>query len=222
MLRDELARRREHVDALFALFDGDANGAISYDEFLLAVRGPMSQRRVGLVDKAFGVLDRDKSGVVDVEDLVDAFDTSQHPEVIAGAKSSNEVLQEFLDTFEVGGEKDGKVTRSEFHNYYANVSASVDDDDYFELMIRNAWHIPGGEGWCANSANLHVLVTHQDGHQSVQMIEDDLGLDFTDTPHVLRKLQAQGIDAIDVRLYGAAGATKPKKNNTFRTTFTIE
>ncbi|KAK7249447.1 hypothetical protein SO694_00049056 [Aureococcus anophagefferens] len=212
----------DDVDALFALFDGDANGAISYDEFLLAVRGPMASRRVGLVDKAFGVLDRDKSGVVDVEDLVDAFDTSQHPEVIAGAKSSNEVLQEFLDTFEVGGEKDGKVTRGEFHNYYANVSASVDDDDYFELMIRNAWHIPGGEGWCANSANLHVLVTHQDGHQSVQMIEDDLGLDFTDTPHVLRKLQAQGIDAIDVRLYGAAGATKPKKNNTFRTTFTIE
>ena len=91
-----------------------------------------------------------------------------------------------------------------------------------ERRRSNAWHIPGGEGWCANSANLHVLVTHLDGHQSVQMIEDDLGLDFTDTPHVLRKLQAQGIDAIDVRLYGAAGATKPKKNNTFRTTFTIE
>ena len=62
----------------------------------------------------------------------------------------------------------------------------------------------------------------KDGHQSVQMIEDDLGLDFTDTPHVLRKLQAQGIDAIDVRLYGAAGATKKQNNNTFRTTFTIE
>ena len=28
------------------------------------------------------------------------------------------------------------------------VSASIDDDDYFELMIRNAWHIPGGQGQC--------------------------------------------------------------------------
>ena len=32
-------------------------------------------------------------------------------------------------------------------NYYNNVSASIDNDDYFELMIRNAWHISGGEGW---------------------------------------------------------------------------
>ena len=38
------------------------------------------------------------------------------------------------------------------------MSASIDLDDYFELMIRNAWHIPGGEGWCANTANKRVLV----------------------------------------------------------------
>ena len=43
-------------------------------------------------------------------------------------------------------EKDGKVTIEEFEMYYADVSASINDDDYFELMIRNAWHIAGGEG----------------------------------------------------------------------------
>jgi hypothetical protein len=32
-------------------------------------------------------------------------------------------------------------------------------------MIRNAWHISGGEGQAANSANLRVLVTHADGTQ---------------------------------------------------------
>jgi hypothetical protein len=69
-----------------------------------------------------------------------------------------QILREFLETFEVGGVKDGVVTPEEFHNYYQNVSNSVDNDDYFELMIRNAWHISGGEGWCANTSNRRVLV----------------------------------------------------------------
>ena len=36
-----------------------------------------------------------------------------------------------------GGEKDGQVTPDEFCRYYSNVSSSIDDDDYFELMVCN-------------------------------------------------------------------------------------
>ena len=28
----------------------------------------------------------------------------------------------------------------------------IGNDDYFELMIRNAWHLSGGEGWCENTS----------------------------------------------------------------------
>jgi hypothetical protein len=31
----------------------------------------------------------------------------------------------------------------EFVDYYGNISASIDDDDYFLLMIKNAWNISG-------------------------------------------------------------------------------
>ena len=74
-----------------------------------------------------------------------------------------QVLNDFLETFEVGGVVDGKVTFDEFTNYYNRVSSSIDNDDYFELMMRNAWHISGGEGWCANSSNRRVLATMADG-----------------------------------------------------------
>jgi hypothetical protein len=84
--------------------------------------------------------------------------------------NTNYFFREFLDTFD-GTEKDGKVTPVEFCQYYGNVSSSIDSDDYFELMIRNAWHISGGEGWCANSSCRRVLVTHKDGRQTVEEIK---------------------------------------------------
>lgn len=68
---------------------------------------------------------------------------------------------------------DGIVTLDEFCSYYANISASIDDDDYFELMIRNAWHMSGGKGWAANTTVARVLVTAADGTQSIQEAKKD-------------------------------------------------
>ena len=48
--------------------------------------------------------------------------------------------------------KDGKVTLNEFMDYYSNISASIDDDEYFQLMITNAWNLENksyGKGWGA-------------------------------------------------------------------------
>jgi len=70
-------------------------------------------------------------------------------------------------------------------------------------MIRNAWHIPGGEGWCANTANVRLLVVSKDGSQRVVMIENDLGLDLKDRDAVLAALKSQGItDVVKFTLSG--------------------
>jgi hypothetical protein len=71
-----------------------------------------------------------------------------HPEVRAGKKTEDEVLTEFLDTFQLHhalknpqGERDTQITIKEFTEYYNNVSASIDNDQYFELMMINAWNL---------------------------------------------------------------------------------
>ena len=33
------------------------------------------------------------------------------------------------------------MTLREFTDYYSNVSASIDNDEYFQLMITNAWNL---------------------------------------------------------------------------------
>ena len=58
-------------------------------------------------------------------------------------------MQEWLNTFDVGGKIKGKVAREEFINYYTNVGAIIENEDYFELMLIHAWKpqgIPQGRG----------------------------------------------------------------------------
>jgi len=94
------------------------------------------------------------------------------------------------------------VTLEDFLEYYDWVSASIDRDDYFELMIRNAWHIDGGEGWSQNTSNLRVLVTHEDGHQSIETIKNDLGLRRDDIEGIKSRLRSQGIKVKAISVKG--------------------
>ncbi|KAH7934830.1 hypothetical protein HPB52_001014 [Rhipicephalus sanguineus] len=92
------------VDALFKELDKDGNGTISFNEFLVALRPPMSAARLERITQAFHKMDKTGDGVITIQDLKG-------------------------------------VTIEEFVNYYAGVSASIDTDTYFDLMMRNAWKI---------------------------------------------------------------------------------
>jgi calcyphosin len=88
------------VQRIFTFFDRDGSNTIDYDEFLRTVVGEMSDRRRALVLQAFRLFDRDGSGTVGLEDLKGRYNASQHPDVKTGRKTEEDVLYEFLDTFE--------------------------------------------------------------------------------------------------------------------------
>jgi len=185
----------EQFEDLLDMFDKNGDGLISFDEFLVTIRGPLNERRQKLIYMAYDVLDKDGSGQVTRKDIEAAYDTSEHPQVISGEKTSAEVITEFMEQWETQ-KADGIVTKREWYDYYDDISASIDDDDYFELMIRNAWHISGGEGWCANTSCRRVLVIYNDGTQEVVEIEDDIGLRADDIQGMLDRLEKQGVKNI--------------------------
>jgi len=198
---------------VFGHFDKDRSGAISFDEFLNGCRGPLNVRRTQMIYMAFKSLDKDSNGVIELDDIRGVYDASKHPDFISNKRTSDEILREFLDTFDSAVDKDGKVTLAEFIEYYKNISASIDNDDYFELMIRNAWHISGGEGWCANSSCRRVLVTHTDGTQTVEEIKNDLGISDTDKEAMLVNLKQQGIDdVVSIDTKGSTDGASPIAN----------
>lgn len=46
-------------------------------------------------------MDKDKSGVLNIDDIKDVYNAKKHPDVIKGKKTEEEILHEFLDTFEL-------------------------------------------------------------------------------------------------------------------------
>lgn len=146
------------IKILFGYFDVDRSGTVDYDEFIRTLRGPMNPGRRKLVAQAYAKLDKDGNGYIDVNDIKGVYSAKTHPDVLNGKKTEEQILMEFLETFEThhslrnNGAPDHIVTKEEFDEYYNNISASIDNDQYFELMMNNAWKINDGDrsyskGW---------------------------------------------------------------------------
>ncbi|XP_058026117.1 calcyphosin-like protein isoform X2 [Ahaetulla prasina] len=132
---------KDEAEKIFRIFDKDGNGTIDFDEFLLTLRPPMSNARKEVIMQAFRKLDKTGDGVITIEDLQGVYNVKHHPKYQNGEWSEDQVFRTFLDNFDSPYDKDGQVTTEEFMNYYAGVSASIDTDVYFIVMMKNAWKI---------------------------------------------------------------------------------
>jgi methyltransferase-like protein len=107
-------------------------------------------------------MDKDGNGYLDINDIRGTYSALSHPDVRSGKKTEQQVLHEFLETFEIShnirnnNAPDHIVTREEFDEYYANVSASIDTDEYFAAMMTAAWNLDGNrvtaKGWSNKDA----------------------------------------------------------------------
>lgn len=133
----------DEFQAAFDCFDKDGDGSLCYDEFLVGLRGPIPRCRETLIRQAFNKLDKDGSGEITIDDLKGVYSVQQHPKFQNGEWTEDQILKKYLEQFEGGGgvKGDGVITWDEFMDYYAGVSASVDTNAYFDLMMRSVWKL---------------------------------------------------------------------------------
>ncbi|NXK61139.1 CAPSL protein, partial [Sylvietta virens] len=132
---------KEEAQELFRIFDKDGSGTIDFEEFLVTLRPPMSYARKQIIMQAFQKLDKTGDGVITIEDLRGVYNVKYHPKYMNGDWTEDQVFRAFLDNFDSPDDKDGKVTTEEFMNYYAGVSASIDTDIYFIVMMKHTWKL---------------------------------------------------------------------------------
>jgi Ca2+-binding EF-hand superfamily protein len=100
-MRDyRITQDQDEINSVFKIFDRDGNGEINYDEFLRTIVGKMNEGRRNIVTLAFKKFDADGNGTINIEDLKGRYNAKNHPDVKMGKKTEEDVLYEFLDTFE--------------------------------------------------------------------------------------------------------------------------
>ena len=155
----QLNLTEDEIKMAFVSFDRDNTGEIDYDEFLRSIRGDMNDFRKNLVNQVFNTLDINGNGEISFDELQAKYSAKNHPEVLSGRKTENEVLKEFMDTFQdtynylCGTETDNIITLEEFMEYYENISMTIDSDEYFEILLNNAWNLNGQNAYKKAWAN---------------------------------------------------------------------
>ncbi|EPY34542.1 hypothetical protein AGDE_07862 [Angomonas deanei] len=88
-------------------------------------------------------LPKNKEGHATVDTLQQHYRPDRHPDVVLRKRTEDEVINEFISTFNEETNPRGTVSPQEFEQYYTGVSTAYFDDEQFVALLRGVWEIPG-------------------------------------------------------------------------------
>lgn len=131
-----------YLDVLLDMVDADKLGLINVQEFLRLVSGQLSSRREKvLIDVFDNVIDSNRQHYVTVGELRGKFRGEDHPLVSMGGYAEDFAFEHLLQNSSLASSNNNnaKFTLNHFIDYYSDLSAAVDDDEYFEAIVRSNW-----------------------------------------------------------------------------------
>ncbi len=131
------------IKDFYNLIDFTEQNKVSSDEILRQIRGLLNENRKLKIVEKFSMLDINKVGQSEIDIIKNSFNANKHPDVINGKRSENDIINEFIftfDTFIKYKEKYNLITLDDFIEYYSPISSSIINDDYFNEMMNGVWN----------------------------------------------------------------------------------
>jgi len=114
---------KDELDIIWGHLDKQRKGSITFEDFLLGLRSVNNKRKM-IIDNVFNQFDHDQDGLITISELT----------------GKDEEFKTFFAK-NIARDNKGVVTRDDFEEFYAKLSASCDNDEEFELILRRAWKL---------------------------------------------------------------------------------
>nr|CCC94503.1 conserved hypothetical protein [Trypanosoma congolense IL3000] len=181
--------------ALVRSYDLKGENMLSIARVMDGMRGEEREQRLVVIEKVYEMLKKIcADGVVRLHHLVDLVDTGSMSSVERGEVSSSDALNAFMNQWDLPLE--GYISFDTFHSFFRDASFEIKTDEEFEVLMRNIWHLSGGNGKHVNTSCRRLNVIHRDGHASLQEVKNDLDIKEGDPnleERILNNLRLQGI-----------------------------
>lgn len=113
---------------------------VYFDNFLYAIRGSPNKERQTVIDLVFYKFDKNKTGIAETNELRKVFNCVKHPRYLMGDYNEDQIFYLYLKNF--SNERLVKsVTKRQWDDYYAGVSATIDDDNHFIKIMKNQFKV---------------------------------------------------------------------------------
>lgn len=131
------------IDKIFSVFN---NQDLPYDIFLSAIVGNYNNYKKALVKQAFKSILLPKTYDLSVDEIAKNIFVENHPKVLEGKATSEDVYNDFLDNLELfntyyTGNKDSRIKSDELVDFYELISMYYEKDADFENLINKFYKI---------------------------------------------------------------------------------
>ncbi len=130
------------LDPIINTLDATKLGLLEWRQFLKFIRGgEMSEARNEVVTSVFTAMSKDGGATVTADDMAYYFNGKEHPLCTVAELSAQDALAHMFMACAKKGQMPSAITLADFKDYYTDLSAAVNDDSYFESVLRGSFPI---------------------------------------------------------------------------------
>ena len=135
------------LQSIFLKFKNN-NNYLDFYSFIRNFKKELNEYKLNIVESVYMKLDKNQNENVSLNEVLNNYNSNNHPDVLNGKKNAEEKNIEFIDCFELQYElinnnnsnnNENIVTFEDFANFYEYVAFVYEDDKEFENLLLSTW-----------------------------------------------------------------------------------